>query len=158
MICFFYYIFVLKNESFTGRYLAITFNTLISMIMNLKVLFLTLFAALILGNPCYARDEEQQLNLQNVGYHGDHFEHYDPIDMPEAYYDNEDNEIIIVGDGYSSYYEVEIISLTTMVTWVDTTISGYGDTINVSSLPNDSYKIIITSSYNNTFEGTFTIY
>lgn len=127
------------------------------MISYFRLTVLIVLAFLSIGNVCIARDEEQQLNLQNVGYHGDHFEHYDPIDMPEAYYDNDDKEIIIVGDGYSSYYEVKIISITTMLTWVDATISGYGDAIDVSSLPVDNYWIVITSSYHNTFVGYLNI-
>ena len=127
------------------------------MISYFRLTVLTVLAFLSLGNVCLARDEEQQLNLQNAGYHGDHFEHYDPIDMPEAYYNNDDKEIVIVGDGYSSYYEVKIISVTTSLTWVDTTISGYGDSIDVSSIPSDNYRIVITSSYHNTFVGYFNI-
>ena len=126
--------------------------------MNLKVLFFTLFAALILGNPCYARDGEEYLNLHNVGHHGDHGEYYDPADKPDVYYDRDNQEIVIEADGFASYYNVNIISLPFMQLVLFTTISGYGDSIDISSLPNDSYKIIITSSYNNTFEGTFTIY
>ena len=87
-----------------------------------------------------------------------HIEHYVIADMPDAvYYDNSDDEIIIVADGTSAYYDVEIYSLTTSLTLISTQISGYGDTINVSSLPADSYVIVITTEYNNVYQGLFTI-
>jgi hypothetical protein len=37
-------------------------------------------------------------------------------------------------------------------------VDGYGDTIDVSSLPDDDYTIIITSSNHNVYQGTFTNY
>ena len=96
------------------------------------------------------------INLEHRG-HDDHLEFYIPADEPEAYYDNDAHEIIIVADGFASYYGVEIITQTTLTTLISTQISGYGDTIDVSSLPNGDYFIVITSSYNNVFDGQFTI-
>ena len=43
------------------------------------------------------------------------------------------------------------------LTLIYTQIDSYGDTIDVSSLPDAYYQIIITSSNNNMFEGTFLI-
>ena len=40
----------------------------------------------------------------------------------------------------------------------DEYLAGYGDIIDVSSLPDDNYTILITSSNNNQFEGEFTNY
>ena len=78
--------------------------------------------------------------------------------MPEAYYNTDTEEIIIVADGFSSYYDVDIISQSTLQLVLYTTISGYGDSIDVSLLPDDNYKIVITSSNNNVYEGQFTNY
>ncbi len=78
--------------------------------------------------------------------------------MPEAYYDTDDQEIILVADGYADYYDVDIISLSTMTAIISTQVDGYGDSIDVSLLPDDDYKIVITSSNNNVYEGQFTNY
>lgn len=92
------------------------------------------------------------------GKGGLHSEYYPPADMPEVYYDADNHEIIIVGDGFASYYDVDIVSQSTLLTVISTQIGGYGDTIDVSSLPDDDYTIIITSSNNNEYEGQFTNY
>ena len=87
-----------------------------------------------------------------------HLEQPIPADMPTVYYDDGTEEIIIVADGFSNYYDVDIVSQSTMQLVLYTTISGYGDSIDVSSLPDDDYTIIITSSYGNEYEGHFTNY
>ena len=94
------------------------------------------------------------LNPKKIG----HLEQPIPADMPEAYYDTNTEEIIITADGFASYYDVDIVSQSTLQLVLYTTISGYGDNIDVSSLPDDDYTIIITSSYNNEYEGHFTNY
>ena len=88
----------------------------------------------------------------------DHGEYYDPADKPEVYYDDDNQEIIRVGDGFASYYDVSIISVSTMSLVHYEQVSGYGGSIDISSLPNDNYKIVIISSYNNMYEGFFTNY
>ena len=75
--------------------------------------------------------------------------------MPEAFYDSDLQEIIIVADGFADYYDVEIVSLGSMLTVIGTQVDGYGDTIDVSSLSDGDYTIVITSSNNNIFEGDF---
>ena len=77
--------------------------------------------------------------------------------MPEVYLDSDEMEIIIVADGFSSYYDVLIIRNSTNQTMVSTQISGYGDSIDISSLPSDNYIIVITSEFNNVFQGQFSI-
>ena len=77
--------------------------------------------------------------------------------MPEVYYDADNLKIIIVADGFASYYNVDITSASGYVPLISTQIDGYGDTIDVSSLPDGYYTITITSSNNNQFEGTFAI-
>lgn len=103
-------------------------------------------------------ETQQQINLEHKHTQGNHNEYYPPADKPEAYYDTNTEEIIIVADGFSSFYDVDIVSQSTMQLVLYTTISGYGDNIDVSLLPDDDYTIIITSSYGNEYEGHFTNY
>ena len=96
--------------------------------------------------------------IQNGGSVDDRIEYYPPADLPEVYFDSDNLEIIIVGDGFANYYDVDIISQSTMLAVISTQIDGYGDTIDISSLPDDDYTILITSSNNNQYEGEFTNY
>ena len=80
-----------------------------------------------------------------------------PADQPDVYYDDDEQEIIIDGPGSeASYYDVDIVSLSTLDTVLSTQVNGTYDTIDVSSLPDDNYKIVITSSNFNEYEGYFT--
>lgn len=82
-----------------------------------------------------------------------------PADLPYVYYDDIEQSIIIDGPGSeASYYDVDIISMSTLVTLISMQVNGTYDTIDVSSLPDDNYKIVITSSNYNEFEGYFTNY
>ena len=90
------------------------------------------------------------------GKDGYHSEYYPTADMPEVYFDVDNLEIIIVADGFASYYNVNIVSQSTQLAVISTQVDGYGDTIDVSTLPDDDYTIIITSSNNNEYEGQFT--
>lgn len=96
--------------------------------------------------------------MRHIGHHGNHNEYYPPADMPVVYYDTDDQEIILVADGYADYYDVDIVSLSTTIAMISTQVDGYGDSIDVSSLPDDSYSIVITSSNNNEYVGQFTNY
>ena len=120
------------------------------------VLFTAMFV-FALSASSQTRDGESKLNIQHVGHHGDHSQYYPPDDMPEVYLDSDEMEIISVADGFSSYYDVLIIRNSTNQTMVSTQISGYGDSIDISSLPSDNYIIVITSEFNNVFQGNFTI-
>ena len=40
---------------------------------------------------------------------------------------------------------------------ITTQVDGYGDTIDISSLPDGNYTIVITSEFNNEFEGQFIV-
>ena len=119
------------------------------------------FLAVMMMFPmyCYAdRNGEEQVILHHKKKQTGHLENYPIADMPDAdYYDNDEMEIIIVADGFSSYYEVLIIRNSTNQTMVSTQISGYGDSIDISSLPSDNYIIVITSEFNNVFQGQFSI-
>lgn len=77
--------------------------------------------------------------------------------MPEVHFNSNDMQIFLVGDGFADYYDVEIVSLGSMLTVISTQIDGYGDSIDVSSLAIGDYRIVITSSNNNVFEGDFDI-
>ena len=86
-----------------------------------------------------------------------HLEYYVPADMPDVYYDNVNQTIIIDGGGEVTYYDVEIAPVTSSVQVITTQVSGYYDTIDVSSLPATEYVITIYSPENNTYEGFFEI-
>ena len=45
-----------------------------------------------------------------------------------------------------------------MIAVISTQVDGDGDNIDVSSLPDDNYTIVITSSNNNEYVGQFTNY
>ena len=103
-----------------------------------------------------ARDDLTVIVLGSIGGH--HSEYYSPADIPEAYYNSDDQNIIIVADGFASYYDVDIVSESTLMPVISTQVDGYRDSIDISSLPDDDYTIVITSEYNNVFEGQFTNY
>lgn len=123
----------------------------------LRFLLLSVFVISAFGASAQTRDGEEKLNIQYVGHHGTHSEYYPPADMPEVYIDLDEMEVIIEADGFADYYVVNIISQVSMQSVIYTQISGYGDSIDVSSLPDAYYRIVITSSNNNVFEGYFTI-
>ncbi len=103
------------------------------------------------------RDGNENIYIQKKG-NGGHIEHYQMADMPDAvYYDSEAGEIIIVADGTSLYYNVEIVNDNLNLTVISTQVSGYGDVIDISSLSSGSYTIVITSQFLNEYEGQFTI-
>ena len=104
------------------------------------------------------RGGEEQIFLQKKKIKDGHTEYYDPADMPEVYYDRSNQEIILVADGFVSSYDVDIVSLSTLQIVLFTAVNGYGDTIDVSTLPDDDYKIVISTPYNNIYEGYFTNY
>lgn len=122
----------------------------------MKQLFI-LFFMIISPMIAYAdRGDGEQIFIYKHGGDG-HLEHYAPADMPDVYYDSDEDEIILVADGFSSYYDVYIIRNTPYQTVISTQISGYGDTIDVSSLSDGNYTIVIISEFLNEFEGHFTI-
>ena len=125
--------------------------------MEKRFLIFLVFAHL---SFCLLGDNEtqQQINLEHKHTQGNHNEYYPPADMPEVYFDSDTQEIIIVADGFSAYYDVDIISQSSMIAVISTQVDGYGDSIDVSSLPDDNYTIVITSEFNNVYQGQFTNY
>lgn len=112
----------------------------------------------LLNVICFVSFADQaSIVLRDASHQHDHTEYYPPADMPDVYFDDDELEIIIVGDGFATYYDVEIVSLGSMLTVISTQIDGYGDSIDVSSLAIGDYRIVITSSNNNVFEGDFDI-
>ena len=86
--------------------------------------------------------------------------HYDfpaPAVQPEVYYDDVAQEIIIVGTGNATYYNVVIESVNDWDVSLSTQVNGSYDTIDISSLPADEYCITITTAWNDTFVGYFEI-
>ena len=124
--------------------------------MIMKRFVLLLILLLPLASQLYAKDDLTAIVLRDKG--GDHIEHFNPADMPEVYYDADNLEIIIIADGFANYYDVDIVSQSTQLAVISTQVGGYGDNIDVSSLPDDDYTIIITSSNNNEYVGQFTNY
>ena len=120
--------------------------------MNQRSILFFFFAAVSLLS--WATDE---IVINRPGQQHDHIEYYLPADAPQAFFNPDDMEIIIVGDGFADYYDVDIVSMVTMQSVISTQISGYGDTIDISSLPDAYYRIVIHTSYNNVYDGFFTI-
>ena len=119
-----------------------------------KTFLLILFTSICF---CILADRREVVMNPSSPQHN-HFEHYPIADMPDAvYYDSEAEEIIIVADGTSLYYNVEIVSDNLNQTVISTQVSGYGDVIDISSLSSGSYTIVITSQFLNEYEGQFTI-
>ena len=122
----------------------------------MKNINITILLLMIVGFDLSAR---RQIQI----YHGSQIPNHNglPIylaDQPDVYYDDVEQEIIIDGTGEATYYYVDIVSLSTLDTVLSTSVNGTYDTIEVSSLPDDNYKIVITSSLENVFIGYFTNY
>ena len=117
--------------------------------------FLTLLFLITSAWHLFATDP---IILHNGGGVGNHFDFPVPAVQPDVYYDADNQEIIIVGTGNLSCYDVEIESLTTWNVLISTQVDGTYDTIDISSLPSDNYVITIDTSVGISYEGDFTIY
>lgn len=117
---------------------------------------LLLFVFLVANCNIVLADMEP-IVVQNGGSVNDRIEHFVPFDQPDVYYDSDDQTITIDGDGAVNYYDVEIAPVTSSVPVITTQVSGYYDTIDVSSLPAAEYVITIYSPEDNTYEGFFEI-
>lgn len=95
---------------------------------------------------------QQQIEIKDKK---NHFTQWDiPADMPDVYYDDLNGVITIVDYANVTYY-VTIYDDWWNVALTDTKPGG--GTINVSSLTSGDYVIEITTSWNNQYEGTFTV-
>ena len=117
---------------------------------------LLLVFSLLFGLELSAREQiDLNHNGQMPGHSG---QPLFPADQPDVYYDDVTQQIIIDGTGEATYYDVEITSMSTFYVVLSTQVNGNYDTIDVSSLPDDKYEIVITSSLNNEYVGYFTNY
>ena len=119
---------------------------------RIALLFFLLSAFTIQLN---ADNETKVIVLSGKG--GTHLEYFVPADMPDVYYDEDNQTIIIDGGGEVTYYDVEIASTSSSVPVISTQVNGYYDTIDVSSLPQDEYVITIYSPEDHTYEGFFEV-
>ena len=108
---------------------------------------------LLFSLQLFADNNQQAINLERKGGGRDGFPIY--FDIPAAYHDIKNHEIIIDGGGAVSYYDVEISSATTSTVEISTTIDGTYDTFDISSLTPGSHVITIESPSGNIYEGTF---
>ncbi len=102
-------------------------------------------------------DGASQINLQRKKINDGHLELPAPAVQPEVYYDDVAQEIIIVGTGNATYYNVVIESVNDWDVSLSAQVNGSYDTIDISSLPADEYCITITTAWNDTFVGYFEI-
>ena len=116
-------------------------------LLSLSTIFMTMLAD---------NEQEAAINLQHKRPN-DHIEHFLPFDQPDVFYNHFYQTIIIDGDGAVDYYNVEIAPVSTFVPVISTQVSGYYDTIDVSSLSATVYVITIYSPTGNEFEGFFEV-
>ena len=120
-----------------------------------RIIFLLTF---LMSLNLFAGGTRDSIPLHKKGSLGTHIEISLPDVEPTVYYDNDSREISIVGTGFASYYDVEIMSVTTSTVYISTRVDGSYDTIDVSSLPDDNYVITLDPPVNISFEGYFSIY
>ena len=115
-----------------------------------------LFFVLMSNMVVFGLLARRQINLSQSGQVPHHLEiPFIPADQQEVYYDDDTDEIIIDGTGDASYYDVDIFCCDDGLLVLQDTVNGSYDTIDVSSLPDGDYQIVITSSYDNEYEGFF---
>lgn len=119
-----------------------------------------LLLAMILGSCLFAFGAPEKIVLSGGSAHPGRDGQPLYFDIPDAYYnyDIKTQEIIIVGHGYVSYYDVEISSPVTNIVEISTQVDGTYDTFDISSLPAGAHVITIESPSGNIYEGTFTTY
>jgi len=121
------------------------------MTKNLIILFILSCVSLFsFGSP-------ERIQMSDHSHQHDHFDFPAPAVQPDVYYDDVDQEIIIVGTGNATYYNVVIESVNDWDVSLSTQVNGSYDTIDISSLPADEYCITITTAWNDTFVGYFEI-
>ena len=123
-----------------------------------RLFFISFFVLLAFVVNASVRDSGEQINICNIGHHGNHNNLPVPADQPDVYYNSTTQQIIIDGTGYVSYYDVEICSAVTWDVVISTQVNGSYDTIDISSLPTGEYCITIESPAGNTYEGFFDTY
>ena len=120
--------------------------------MKLKLLLFLSVVLLSSFNFDRGRKEQVPLSVPNSNGHDHNWDI--PADMPDVYYDSQNGVITIVDYANVTYY-VTIYDDWWNVALTDTKPGG--GTINVSSLTSGDYVIEITTSWNNQYEGEFTV-
>ena len=125
-----------------------------------RIILSSLFILSLMGhNYVHAHDDLiDYINIRHVPHGGTHNNLPLPADMPDVYYDNSNQQIIVDGLGVVTYYDVEIASATNWTVYISTQVSGSYGTIDISSLPEGEYVITIDSPLDNTYEGYFETY
>ncbi len=122
-----------------------------------KNCFLFILVFIFSSFVCMARDEAS-INLHYPGGGHSHYGIPAPAEIPDVYYNDVSQTIIVDGTGEVNYYDVEIMSLTSFDVLISTQVNGYYDTIDISSLPDGEYVITIDAPTGNSFEGFFSTY
>ena len=117
----------------------------------------TFFILLLMLSVFSMSADRREVVLNPDGPQHDHSNLPFPADMPDVYYDNSNQQIIVDGVGVVTYYDVEIASATNWTVYISTLVSGSYGTIDISSLPKGEYVITIDSPLDNTYEGYFDI-
>ena len=118
-----------------------------------KILLTLIFVLLSLSGLADIKGSPSESRLE-IKIPTPHSEWNIPADMPDVYY-NYATGIITIVDYVNATYYVNIIDDWNTVVLTDTKVGG--GTINVSSLSPGDYVIEITTSWNNQYEGTFTV-
>ena len=139
-----------SNESYSYNTVNHYFNNKFNFLTMKFLKCVLIYVLIVTAFDCMARDEAS-LNLHFPGH--THGSMPMPAEMPDVYYNNVSQTIIIDGTGEVDYYDVEIMSLTTFDVVISTQVNGYYDTIDISSLPDGEYAITIDAPTGNSFEG-----
>jgi len=119
--------------------------------------FVFFMLCIVAASGIFMFADRQPIVIHNGGAVGDHSNLPLPADIPDVYYDGDNQQIIVDGLGVVTYYDVEIASTTNWTVYISTQVSGSYGTIDISSLPEGEYVITIDSPLDNTYEGCFDI-
>ena len=122
----------------------------------LTIVFFAVYTLICIRAEVIDKGPEQQVVISSKDHTSghDHNEWNIPADMPDVYYNNVSGTITIVDYANVTYY-VTIYDDWWNAVITDTKVGG--GTIDVSSLSTGDYTIDITTSWNNQYEGEFTV-
>ena len=104
--------------------------------MKLRI---TILFALILVSQTMLYGEPERIVLRDTGQQHNHWELPAPAVEPEVYYDDVAQEIVIVGTGNATYYNVVIESVNDWDVSLSTQVNGSYDTITITTAWNDTF-------------------
>lgn len=124
--------------------------------MKFRLILTVLLSLFTMSNLAFERPtpNEQQVQMKKKSNNNPHSEWNIPADMPDVYYNYVSGTITIVDYANVTYY-VTIYDDWWNAVITDTKVGG--GTIDVSSLSTGDYTIDITTSWNNQYEGEFTV-